>query len=101
MKRRFFFRSLLGAVAAFFARCEVESAGPVPSVPAYPLDMNGREIRPGAFVRIHYSEGRPVLARVVEADCSWPTVNEPGFYVELRERGRGQFGMMSYILEVV
>jgi hypothetical protein len=63
------------------------------------VDMEGIEIHPGDEVCVHQEEGDR-YARVIEPFPDNPTVNEPGFWVDIDD-GRGAEGMMSYILEVI
>ena len=62
-------------------------------------DMNGVEILKGAPVIVHQEEGQRT-AQVVEPFPDRPTVNQPGWWVDV-DSGDGVEGMMSYILEVV
>jgi len=62
-------------------------------------DMNGIEILKGAPVIVHQEEGQR-MAQVVEPFPNNPTVNQPGWWVDI-DSGDGVEGMMSYILEVV
>ena len=61
-------------------------------------DMNGVEILKGASVIVHQEEGQRI-AQVVEPFPGSPTVNQPGWWVDI-DSGDGVEGMMSYILEV-
>lgn len=61
-------------------------------------DMNGVEIVKGQTVIVHQDEGDRV-ATVIEPFPDNPTINEPGFWVDI-DGGDGTEGMMSYILEV-
>ena len=63
------------------------------------VDMNNVEICKGAEVIVHQEEG-PRKAMVVEPFPENPTVNRPGWWVDI-EDDNGIEGMMSYILEVV
>lgn len=62
-------------------------------------DMKGVEIVKGQTVIVHQEEGKRT-AQVVEPLPGNPTVNEPGYWVDI-DGGDGIEGMMSYILEVV
>jgi len=62
-------------------------------------DMNGVEILKGAPVIVHQEEGQRT-AQVVEPFPDNPTVNQPGWWVDI-DSGDGVEGMMSYILEVI
>jgi len=62
-------------------------------------DMNGVEIRKGAPVIVHQEEGQR-RAQVIEAFPDNPTVNQPGWWVDI-DSGDGVEGMMSYILKVM
>ena len=62
-------------------------------------DMNGVEIRRGAPVIVHQEEGQRT-AQVVMPFPDSPTVNQPGWWVDI-DSGDGVEGMMSYILEVM
>ena len=63
------------------------------------VDMNGVEIKKGQLVIVHQDEGDRI-AKVVEPFPGAPTMNAPGFWVDI-DGGEGVEGMMSYILEVI
>ena len=62
-------------------------------------DINGVEIKVGQSVTVHQDEGprQAMVAEVLDPAC--PTVNEPGFWVDIDD-GSGLEEMMSYILVV-
>ena len=62
-------------------------------------DMNGVEIVKGQTVLVHQEE-EIRRAKVIEPLLDSPTVNYPGYWVDI-DSGDGIEGMMSYILEVV
>ncbi|KKM60124.1 hypothetical protein LCGC14_1545000 [marine sediment metagenome] len=62
------------------------------------IDMHGIVIKKGAVVVVHQDEGDRI-AQVVEPFPGCPTVNQPGWWVDIVD-GNGVEGMMSYILEV-
>ena len=62
-------------------------------------DMKGVEIFKGQMVIVYQEEGQRI-AQVVKTFPDNPTVNEPGWWVDI-DGGEGPEGMMSYILEVV
>ena len=61
--------------------------------------MKGVEIKKGQTVFVHQDEGVR-QSKVVEPFSDCPTVNQPGYWVDINS-GDGLEGMMSYILEVV
>jgi hypothetical protein len=61
-------------------------------------DMNGIEIKPGQTVIVHQTEGKSE-AKVIAVFPENMTVNKPGFWVGI-DKGNGEEGVMSYILEV-
>ena len=63
------------------------------------IDKNGTEIIKGQTVTV-YQEEEVRKAKVIEPFPNCPTVNEPGWWVDI-DFGDGVQGMMSYILEVV
>lgn len=62
-------------------------------------DINGVEIKNGDRVIIHQIEEQRT-AEVVEIFLDSPTINQPGYWVDVME-GEYVEGIMSYILEVI
>lgn len=63
------------------------------------VDMYGKQIRIGDTVKVHTDE-KVYEAKVETLHPQSPTVNKPGFWVDIRV-GALVTGMMSYILEVI
>ena len=61
------------------------------------LDKNGKRLLPEDKIRCHFTE-EPPKDGVVGALLDSPTVNEPGYWVDV-DLGCGLEGMPSYILE--
>lgn len=96
MKRRSFFTRLLAPLAAL-----IPISAPAKTRRVIVRDRNGVPITPGCGVRIFCTEEKNQrIGNVVEVFADLPTVNDEGYWVDVREYG-GVSGQPSYILEVV
>lgn len=96
MKRRDFFSSSAAAITGI---C-IPQSQPIVDQPII-ADRNGLEIKVGQTVLIHTKLDDPQEAVVDRLFPDSPTVNEPGYWVDVRIGNRGSQGMPSYLLEVV
>lgn len=96
MKRRDFFSSSAAAIAGI---C-VPKSQPIVGQPII-IDRNGLEIKVGQTVLIHTKLDDPQEAIVGRLFPDSPTVNEPGYWVDVRIDNHGSQGMPSYLLEVI
>ncbi len=62
------------------------------------LDRNGVKLKKGQTVKVYQDSGI-TSAEVVKVFADNPTINEPGYWVDI-ERDGGVEGMMSYCMEV-